>query len=268
VGACISKPGASPQPPSHQPPSLTASPERCEPTAALPGAGTASGWAGLPRKAPAQAPAVAEPVQLRWPDGRLSTGRLETTPSGQQRFHPDADGEVLAERFTNKPWMKASAWAPPRPLDVSTLAGHGGALVAAQLPSLHGLATVRQHGLQFPVASSADGPTYAVQRADLVRIVTSVGGQDASMTAPQRLAARRLLGDVVDAIADRCFDPQAARQAAAALTQAPWVQVHLRTEADSIQSLSAQDVAGRSEFSFGRRRPPPNGCRSWRSARI
>jgi len=195
-----------------------------------------------PRAAPAPA---AQPPQLRWSDGRLSPGRLETTPSGHYRFQPERDSEVLAERFANKPWKQAPEQA--RPIDVRQTSS--GAVVA-RLPSLHALATVREHGLDFQVATSADGATFAIQRADLARLVTVTGGLPGGLTAPQRLAARRLLGDAVAAIADRCTDPQAARRAAAALSDAPWVNVHLVARGGTVHSLGDDAVAGEELFSF------------------
>ena len=192
----------------------------------------------------AAAPA-AQPPQLRWSDGRLSPGRLESTPSGRLLFQPERASEVLAERFANKPWKSAPEQA--RPLQVRRTSS--GAIVAS-LPSLHALATVRKHGLGFQVATSTDGATFAIRLADLARLVTATVGLPGGMTAPQRLAARRLLGDAVAAIADHCTDPPAARRAAAALSEPPWVNVHLVVRGDTVHSLGDDAVAGEELFSF------------------
>jgi hypothetical protein len=125
-------------------------------------------------------------------------------------------------------------------LEVSTLDGHRGGVVAPRLPSLHELPTLRPPGRPFAVAAWVDGPSYTVQRADLARIVTAMGGLPGGMNAAQRLAARQLLGDALGAVAERCSNPQAARHAAQALAQPPWVSVHVTARAGSLQTLAAQ----------------------------
>lgn len=172
----------------------------------------------------------------------MSAGEIETLPAGGWGFRPRVDSEVLAERFEKK----SSRPLPESALllKVSTSSSQAGPIVVPHLPSLQSFPTIRHHGLEFQVAVTANGPTYAVQRSDLARLVVSTGGLQGGLNAPQRLAARRLMADAVAAIADRCVDPQAAMAAARALGEAPWVNVQLKVGGDTINSLGDDKVGG------------------------